>query len=417
MSENKITLSALNKLIREKTEESFPLPLWISAEILEMQVNRTGHCYMELIEKSDKDDAIVAKNRATVWAYKFGMLRPFFETTTGTQLRPGIKILVKAEVTFHEVYGLSLNISDIDPSYTLGDMAMKRKEIINKLKASGVMEMNREISFPSVPQSIAVISSETAAGYGDFMDTLHNNNYNFAIDSILFPAVMQGDNAEKSIIRALESIYNSDTEFDVVIIIRGGGSQADLDCFNTYDLAMNIAQFPIPILTGIGHDRDETIADMVSHRALKTPTAVAEFLVDVLLEFKHYLENTMEKFQRMVAAILQSKALLVEHAAKNLHHLIQNYLQKEQYILMGFQSSLVSSSKNYFIAGKEFIKNKEKHLELVRPEHVLARGYSITYSNGKPLTSIDNIKEGDKLVTKISTGEVESVVEKRTKKK
>jgi exodeoxyribonuclease VII large subunit len=417
MADSNISLLALNKLIREKTENSFPMPIWITAEILDMQVNRTGHCYMELIEKSSKDDAIVAKNRATIWAYKFGMLRSFFETTTGTQLKSGIKILVKAEVSFHEVYGLSLNISDIDPSFTLGDMAMKRREIINKLEASGVIGMNKEIPFPSVPQCIAVISSETAAGYGDFIDTLHNNHHNFAVSTTLFSAVMQGDSAEKSIIEALENIYNNDTDFDLVILIRGGGSQADLDCFNTYDLAMNIAQFPIPILTGIGHERDETIADLVAHRSLKTPTAVAEFLIDVLLEFKSYLDSIEDKFLQRVRTVLQEETLHFERNAKNLHHHVQLYLSEAQHILKGYRDRLISSGQHYITAGKEFIKNKEKHLDLVRPEQVLARGYSITSVNGKALTSIGDISSGDKIITSLANGEVESIVGKTSKKK
>lgn len=416
MTESNISLSALNRLIREKTEASFPLPVWITAEILEMQVNRTGHCYMELIEKSTLDDKIIARNRATIWAYKFGMIRSFFETSTGTQLKSGIKILVKAEVSFHEVYGLSLNISDIDPSYTLGDMAMKRMEIIKKLETSGLIRMNKEIPFPAVPQNIAVISSETAAGYGDFMDTLYSNSYNFNCQTRLFPAILQGEKAENSIIQALENIYNQEKDFDLVILIRGGGSQADLDCFNSYDLAMNIAQFPLPVLTGIGHERDETIADLVAHKSLKTPTAVAEFLIDTLLEFLSFLESLEERLQRRVDTILQEEKLQFESIALNLQHYIQQYLSKTDYKLEGYNDRLTASCQHFISFKKDFIKNKEKHLELVRPEHVLARGYSITYVNGKVLSSIKDISKGDKLLTKLKNGEIESITEKTVKR-
>ncbi len=461
MSESSITLFALNTLIREATQTKFPLPIWIRAEILGMQVNRTGHCYMELIEKSEDDDSIVAKSRATIWAYKFSMLKPFFETTTGTTLKDGIKILVKAEVKFHEVYGLSLNISDIDPSFTMGDMAMRRREIIKKLKASGAMEMNRELAFPSVPQTIAVISSETAAGYGDFLESLNNNQYNFLIKSTLFPAILQGDTAEQSIIQALENIYKHKTSFDAVVIIRGGGSQADLDCFNGYDLAMNIAQFPLPVLTGIGHDRDETIADMVAHRSLKTPTAVAEFLIDILLEFHAYILDLQDRFQQKVESILLEENLKLNQNVKDLHHYIQQYLTEEGFVIKEYKSRLVASVKNNIIvnndflrnstkqiqfqwktilthfrreleqlgdkqkislkkildAEKENLKNKEKHLDLIRPERVLARGYSISYANGKAISSVKNISKGDKLTSLISDGEIESVVEKTSNKK
>ncbi len=460
MPETNITLSALNNLIREKISSGFPMPIWITAEILEMQVNRTGHCYMELIEKSGDDDAIIAKSRATIWAYKFNMLKPFFETTTGTTLRSGIKVLVKAEVSFHEVYGLSLNISDIDPSFTLGDMALKRKEVIRKLTEAGVMDMNRELPFPSVPQAIAVISSDTAAGYGDFMDTLTNNSYNFSFQTMLFSARMQGEQADRSIIKALESIYNHETDFDIVVIIRGGGSQADLDCFNSYDLCLNIAQFPLPILTGIGHDRDESIADLVAHRSLKTPTAVAEFLVDLLLEFNAYLDDLHNRFLARTANILQEEKTRIELHAKTLHHSIQQYLTEEEFVIKDFRNRLSTSSKQCISDGKDLVirstgqlqfqwrsligrirrdldvydgkhrsavrnilslesdnlRNWEKHLDLVRPERVLARGYSITYANGKPVKSIKELEPGDQISTHLNDGTIESEV-KTTKKK
>lgn len=460
MPETNITLSALNKLIREKIASSFPSSIWITAEILEMQVNRTGHCYMELIEKSDSDDAIVAKNRATIWAYKFSMLKPFFETTTGTTLRSGIKILVKAEVSFHEVYGLSLNISDIDPSFTIGDMALKRKEVIRKLTEAGVMDMNRELTFPSVPQTIAVISSDTAAGYGDFMNTLSGNSYNFSFQTSLFSAQMQGEQADQSIIKALENIYNHETDFDIVVIIRGGGSQTDLDCFNSYDLCLNIAQFPLPILTGIGHDRDESIADMVAHRSLKTPTAVAEFLIDLLLEFNAYLDDLLERFHSRVANIMLEEKNRIDIHVNTLHHSIQQYLTEEEFVIKTFRTRLSSGSKQRISDGKDLVKrasgqlqfqwrsligrfrrdltiidekhrtsvrkvlnletdklkNWEKHLDLVRPERVLARGYSITYANGKPVKSIKEINPGNRISTHLNDGIIESEVKTAKKK-
>jgi len=460
MAVESITLSTLNRQIREATQQAFPSPVWVVAEILELHINRSGHCYMELIEKSETDNKIVAKSRATVWAFKFRILRPYFESTTGSQLQAGIKVLLRAEVSFHELYGLSLNITDIDPGYTMGDLARKKKEVLDKLEAAGVMNMNRDIPLTEVPQHIAVISSETAAGFGDFMDSLVNNSYGFGFRVSVFPAIVQGDAAEKSMIRALEQVYAMEAAFDAVVLIRGGGSQADLDCFNGYDLAMNIAQFPLPVLTGIGHERDETIADLVANRSLKTPTAVAEFLVDRLVDFSDKLSRLQERFSQSIQWIINQERTSLHQSATNLHHLANHYMTREKHQLSDFRKSTESSvktiihrersalndhlnrskylrrslfeyrrrdlhqlaEKKYRVIAeklsteKEQLKGFERSLELLRPEKVLARGYSITYSEGKVIKSVRNLSTGSTIETRLADGTIESEIKSTGKK-
>jgi exodeoxyribonuclease VII large subunit len=280
--EKQLTLSELNAGIREALEGSFPEQLWVTAEIGELKVNRNGHCYLELIEKDALTDDIIARSRATIWSWQFRFIQPYFETSTGQALQAGIKILAAVSVEFHEVYGISLNIKDIDPSYTMGDMARKRREIIQRLTDDGIMDMNKEILMPELPQRVAIISSPTAAGFEDFVNQLQNNEYGFRFYLKLFPASMQGKDAARSIIGALDAIYRLENHFDVVVVIRGGGAQMDLICFDDYELASHVAQFPLPVLSGIGHEKDETIVDLVAHQRLKTPTAVAEFLIGCL---------------------------------------------------------------------------------------------------------------------------------------
>ncbi|MDF1572443.1 MAG: exodeoxyribonuclease VII large subunit [Bacteroidales bacterium] len=460
MAVESITLSTLNRQIRDVTQQAFPAPVWVAAEILEMHLNRSGHCYMELIEKSETDNKIIAKSRATIWSFKFRMLRPYFESTTGSQLQAGIKVLIRAEVSFHELYGLSLNITDIDPTYTMGDLARKKQEVLRKLDAAGVMNMNRDLPLTEVPQHIAVISSETAAGFGDFMDSLVNNNYGFGFRVSVFPAIVQGDAAEQSMIRALEQVFTMEEKYDAVVLIRGGGSQADLDCFNGYDLAMNIAQFPLPVLTGIGHERDETIADMVANRSLKTPTAVAEFLVDRLVDFSDKLSRLQERFSQSVQWIINEERTSLNQSATSLHHLTTQYMTREKHLLSDFRKSSESSvktiinrersalndhfnrmkylrrslfeyrrrdlqhlsEKKHRVIGeklsdnKEQLKSFERSLELLRPEKVLARGYSITWSGGRVVKSVENLLPGTTIETRLLDGTIESEIKSTGKK-
>lgn len=294
------TLLELNNSIRNALQDAFPETVWVVAEISEMKENRTGHCYLELIEKDDLSDEIKARARANIWSYSWRMIKPYFETTTGQVFTQGIKVLVLTSVEFHPSFGLSLNIKDIDPTYTIGDLVRRRREIVRQLVEAGVMQMNKELELPLVPQRIAVISSATAAGYQDFTSHLEDNTHGFYFYHELFEAFMQGSEAVPSILNALNQIFEQEEQFDAVVIIRGGGATADMSCFDNFDLAYTVAQFPLPVITGIGHEKDDTIIDLVAHTRLKTPTAVAEFFISGALRFYELL---VEKERQMVQLV------------------------------------------------------------------------------------------------------------------
>ena len=323
-----LKLSELNGRVKKAIAETFTAPLWVVAEISELKLNRNGHCYLLLVEKEENGDAILAQAKATIWSYTFRMLKPFFESTTGQPLTEGIKVLISVSVEFHELYGYSLNIRDIDPTYTLGDMARRRREIISRLQSEGVADMNKELELPVVPQRIAIISSSTAAGYQDFIDQLTNNPGKYHFYTRLFPAVMQGNQAESSIIGALEQIYHYESFFDAVVIIRGGGSQADLSCFDNYNLAYFITQFPLPVITGIGHEKDDSIADMVAHTRLKTPTAVAEFLISGITQFDLHLDDLNNRFVAEIKELLLSAKNEVEQYTRTIIPLVREKITK-----------------------------------------------------------------------------------------
>ncbi len=323
----KLSLYELNLLIRDALQDAFPETLWVVAEISEMKVNRTGHCYLELVEKDEATDDIRARARATIWSYAFRMIRPYFETTTGQPLSEGIKVLVQVAVEYHPAYGMSLNIKDIDPTYTLGDIFRRRKEIIRKLEEAGVLEMNKELPLPLVPQRIAVISSATAAGYQDFTDQLDRNSYGFRFEHTLFEATMQGNEAVATILAALDRIFGMEESFDAVAIIRGGGAQADLGCFDNFELAYAVAQFPLPVVTGIGHEKDDTILDLVAHTRQKTPTAVAEFFIAGVARFSERLTSLERNVVREVRKILDERREELEDIAEQVGTAAGKYLR------------------------------------------------------------------------------------------
>lgn len=326
--EGQISLFELNQLIRQVLQDAFTDPIWLVAEIGELKVNRTGHCYLELIEKDQNTEEIIARARATIWSWQFRFIQPYFESLTGQQLNAGLKVLVAATVEFHEVYGLSLNIKDIDPGYTLGDLARKRQEIINRLTEDGVIDMNKELDLPDLPGRIAVISSPTAAGYEDFLNQLHGNSRGYRFSTRLFEATMQGQDAAQSIMAALDAIYLEASAFDVVVIIRGGGAQIDLACFDHYELALNVAQFPLPVLTGIGHEKDESITDLVAHTRLKTPTAVAGFLIECFDRVAGQIEEAEDRFRSLVDKLILQKTSQLQAAIRLFKPLVMNRLAK-----------------------------------------------------------------------------------------
>ena len=483
MSELQVSLSELQRQVKGKLEDLFSLPVWVKAEISEMTINRSGHCYLDLVETEEGTDTVVARCRATIWSYTFRMLKPYFETTTGQVFTEGLKVLLQAKVEYHEVYGFSLNIRDIDPVYTLGDMARQRREIIHRLEEAGVLEMNKELELPLVPQRIAVISSPTAAGLQDFLNQLHNNQHQFIFYTKLFPSVMQGMEAPRSITAALEQIFQYEELFDAVVIIRGGGAQIDLACFDNYDLAFNVAQFPLPVITGIGHDKDDTVIDLVAHTRMKTPTAVAEFLISGALQFSQQLNDLEKQFTVSVNDQLEKNQDRLTDAADQLSLLVnqlivkqtnrlnidriqlanhsERFLKKQFSELKGLttntknkisiyvarQTHLLDQSGNqlnYTFRG-QIVKNKNlliqfqqllkiravetiraenknllqitDKLRLVDPQNILKRGYSLTMMNGKILKSLQMVKVGDLLETRLSDGSIESKVERIGSKK
>ena len=330
----RLSISELNGEVKKVLSANFTAPLWVIGEISEINVNSNGHCYLTLIEKGESEDRIIAQARATIWSYTFRMLRPYFETTTGQQLTDGIKVLLQVSVEFHELYGYSLNVRNIDPIYTLGDQARKRREIIKRLTEEGVITMNKELELPLVPQKIAVISSASAAGFEDFMQQLNGNSRNFKFYTHLFPAVMQGNQAEQSIVDALEQIYPFEDFFDMVVIIRGGGSQVDLSCFDNYNVAYHITQFPLPVFTGIGHEKDDSIVDLVAHTRLKTPTAVAEFIIDGVNAFEDRLNLLEQETIQMVESRMEAERERLENLASEISHLVRYQVDNKKLELM-----------------------------------------------------------------------------------
>lgn len=354
--DDKITLSELNAHIKQTLQESFPDQIWLIAEIGEMTV-RGGHCYLELVEKESDENSIKARARATIWSWQFRFIKPFFESMTGQPLQAGIKVLISATVEFHEIYGYSLNIKDIDPAYTLGDMARKRQETIVRLTDEGIIDMNKELDFPDIPSRIAVISSPTAAGYEDFMNQIENNERGFRFQVKLFPALMQGNDAPKSIISALDSIYEQEDLFDVVVLIRGGGAQLDLQCFDDYELAVNLAQFPLPIITGIGHEKDESIADMVANTRLKTPTAVAEFLIGCMEHIYCEIEDLKLRLHDGAEQILSKEIQRLSQAQRLMRPIIKASMEQHNTKLINLYKLLKPQIKQTLTDNAHCLEN------------------------------------------------------------
>jgi len=389
---------------------TFDTPVWIRAEISELRENPGGHCYLELVEKDNDSDALLAKTKATIWASTFRMLKPYFESSTGQTLRSGLSVLVAVTVEFHGVYGFSLNVRDIDPTFTIGEMAARRLQIIRQLEADGIVDMNKQLPFPELPQRLAIISSATAAGYGDFCDQLTNDPSHFAFYTKLFPAIMQGEQAEASIISALEKIYDNVDVFDVVVIIRGGGATTDLACFDSYELALNSAQFPLPIIAGIGHQRDISILDMVAHASVKTPTAAAEFLISRLQDAEHALVNIISDIRYLVGNRIENESHFIRQTQLQIKQTLRSWVQQRRYMLERQKSLLQSNVRMQLLKQNNKLSLLEKNIETHSPVFLLKHGYSITTLNGKRITSAKQVKTGDKIRTLVGDGEFGSEV-------
>ena len=409
MSDKRFSLFELNSLVREVVESEMPDEYWVEAELSDCRESR-GHYYMELIQKDEHSATPIAKAPARCWASKWMMIRPYFERTTGQQLHAGMKVLLKVYAQFHEAYGFAWIVTDIDPTYTLGDMARKRQEIIRQLKEEGVFDLQKGLSLPLFCQRIAVISSETAAGYGDFCNQLADNPYGFQFETQLFPAIMQGEGVEQSIIAALERIY--DTDYDVVVIIRGGGATSDMSGFDTLALAENVANFPLPIITGIGHDRDESILDMVSHTRVKTPTAAAAFLIDHLKEVLDVIDASQERITSLALqklSTLHSQFSIVQETIPRLFSIVKT---RQEAKLDAFYQRLLTALDHRLTSERHRMELMEEKVKALDPTLLLKRGYSITLFNGRAVRDPQMLKEGDEIETRIEKGVIISKVKK-----
>ena len=380
------SLSELCQNIEEVLAEEFASTYWVRAEVASLSVR--GHCYMELVEKASTKN-IAAKVRATCWQQIYGILSPYFEAETGQKLSVGMQVLLEVEVSFHAVYGLSLNIVGIDPTFTLGDMARQRQETIQRLKDDGVMDMQSSLEIPSLPRRIAVISSADAAGYGDFCHQLENNSGGFQFRTQLFAAIMQGEQSAKSIIQSLQQIADEIDKWDIVVIVRGGGASTDLRNFDDYELASHCAQFPLPIIAGIGHTRDISIVDMVVHSSVKTPTAAAEWLINAMQQQANRIAELYTRLQRAIQ-----------------HTINQQHIRIEQ-----LQQALQFTSKKHLYQLRSQLEMWQKTIELHSPERIYRMGYSLTTVDGKVVKSIHDVKAGQQLQTHTADGTITSVVE------
>lgn len=402
-----LTLFELNNLVKTQLESNLDPSYWVVAEISELRINQKGHCYMELVEK--ENNFIQAKMRANIWSYTYRTLSAQFEHATGTVLKAGIKVLFNLTINFHEVYGLSLTVNDIDPNYTIGERSRLREETIRKLENEGLIDNNKALVLPMVPQTIAIISSDSAAGYGDFVDQLKNNTETYSFHTQLFPALMQGNEAVVSIRKALKEIHECKTNFDAVIIIRGGGAQADLDCFDTYELARAIALFPLPVLTGIGHERDQTVADIVAHTSLKTPTAVAEFLISGMAHFDNLLHEFLYRIEKQYETRLSIEQQKLQHLSSQVVHSSREVLKSHDYELKQKGLNLKHLSERFFDRQDSIINQFDQQLTLLNPQTILSKGYSLTLKNGKPIMN-QEIEVGDFLETRTANKTINSQV-------
>ncbi|HCN54408.1 MAG TPA: exodeoxyribonuclease VII large subunit [Prevotella sp.] len=428
---NAFTLYELNQMVRQVLETDMPDEYWVEAELSEIREVR-GHCYMELIQKDEYNNTPIARASAKCWSRQWMVIRPYFERITGQRLHAGLKVLLKVVVNFHEAYGFSWIVVDIDPTYTMGDMARRRQEIIQKLKAEGVFDMQKELEIPMFAQRIAVISSANAAGYGDFRHQLSDNDHGFQFSTQLFPAIMQGEQVEESVIAALNQVNRQIDHFDVVVIIRGGGATSDLSGFDTFDLAENVANFPLPILTGIGHERDESVLDLVANTSLKTPTAVAAFLIDHLETVNSRIEEALQSIAEMVKRKMDTEKLRLGRLAEKipllfsvvkakrtsevdallakLIHQAESRVSDEQHRIYQLQGRLKPAVERRLTEQMHRVTLLGQKVFDMDPRRLLEKGYSITLFEGKAVRDAAALKKGDEIVIKLNKGSVKSII-------
>lgn len=428
-----LTLFELNSIVRAALQNSLTSPFWLKTEISEVRESYGGHCFVEFIQKDLQNRNLIAKARGTIWNDVYALLKPMFEQETGRPFAAGIKVLVEVSVNFHELHGYSLNVCDIDPSYTLGDMARLRHDIINRLESDGILNDNKSLKFPLLANRVAIISSLTAAGYEDFINQLHGNNYGLSFTAKLFPAIMQGTEVEQSVLLALENIMASVDKWDVVAIIRGGGSVSDLSGFDSYMLAVACAQFPLPIITGIGHERDDTLIDMIAHTRVKTPTAAATFLINHQVETARKLHEIVYRLKETVSEKLNEENRRINSLTAVLSSVFFRWFEQQRnYITQTLL--LIHYSAELFIEKKRWnlkqvlirlspvssLRLEQEHSRLkvlvnrvkwFDPLKLLKRGFSLTTCNGCIVRSVTEVRHGDELITRMYDGELHSKVE------
>lgn len=455
MNDNVLTLYELNELVRLGIQKMLPDSYWIIAELNEVRLATSGHCFIELVEKSNESSIPIAKARAVIWANIYNSLRLKFEDATGMSISVGIKVMIRVSVEFHELYGYSLNIIDIDPSYTMGDLYLRRLEILNQLKEDGVIDMNKSLDMPCAIQRVAVISSPVAAGYGDFKDQLQNNPYNIKFDICLFESIMQGKHIEDSVIRALNNIYDRIDDFDVVVIIRGGGAVSDLSGFETYNLAFHIAQFPLPVISGIGHERDRTVIDEISAVSVKTPTAAAQYIITRTYDFWLRLSSLGVNIGNNINSFMNKELVRYGNICSNLKLVVQSNVNNNNYNI-SLYSSLIQNMIKYKISSQHgklsvyleklprlsmridmckndlfskvsmidfnyhhFIDENKHKLDMfsnmisnIDPKRILERGFAIIRCNGKAVRSKFDIVDGPVYNLEVADGDIDVKVNK-----
>ena len=424
------SLRELQLAVRERLAEAFPLPVWVAAEISEMKVNYSGHCYLELVEKGGTNGVPAAKASAVIWRSHYGPIATYFASKTGEQLAVGMKVLVRVTISYHELYGLSFQIQDIDPTYTLGDWEQQRQQTITRLREEGVWDMNRELGVPRVPQRVAIVSSANAAGYQDFCKEIARSPYR--VELTLFDAFMQGHGAEDSIIGALERVADRADEFDVVALIRGGGSQSDLACFNSYRLCAHVAQFPLPIVTGIGHDKDESVADMVAAQRLKTPTAVAAWIGEQMAEFDGTLVALAQAIERHATEILSTErqrlernAAMIATQAAAATRRIELTLERYRSELRRVSEQLLSDQRNRAARADEnlrrateyFVRSERERLGALEqavaardPQNIMALGFAVVSLGGHALNDASQTAIGQQVSIRLAKGELKAKI-------
>ena len=411
-----ITLSQLQQRIKSVIEQGMPLPVWVVAEIAECKVNYSGHCYLELVEKTESTDSRAATGvpkaqaRAVIWRSQYAMLSAYFESQTGSRLTAGMKILAKVTVSYHELYGLSLQITDLDPSYTLGEVERQKQLTINQLQADGVWDCNREVELPTLVQRLAVVSSASAAGYRDFCQELQRSPYAFR--HTLFEAVMQGAAAEESICAALSAIAEREDEFDAVIIIRGGGSSSDLSCFNSYRICSYVAQFPLAVITGIGHDKDVSVADMVAHTPLKTPTAVAAWLDERMALLEGRIDEAAQLLIDAARTKTAAEQLRVERWAGLIRELAKRMCERELSRLTLLQEQLRAAAERTIERETSRLQLALELVEAHNPKQILRRGFAVVRLGGKAMTQTEGVTCGEQIEIELAGGTLQAEVKK-----